>query len=484
MSADRPVGVLLQAKVALEAWRAGRISRGDPAVAARLQGERLASLLRDVTAGSDYFREKYRGHGLGPSTFGSLPTMTKAEWRREFDRAVLDPAVTRAGIFRHTDDLGNLGRLFLGKYAVFHTSGSQGESLPVVYDQGSMVALLATSMARGNAEGRAGLGEGLRRILSPFRLATVTMARGFYPSGAASEFYEGMAGAFLRVLRLAADQPDLAARLAEFRPQGLVSYPSTLARLADRAPELGLRGRLVQVTSTGEPLSPAVRRHVETAFGVPVLDHYGAGECLFLAEGCRTGPGFHVNTDWTVLEVVDEDGRPAAPGRPGAKVLVTNLANRVQPFIRYEVPDQVVIAEAPCGCGNRLVRIDRVAGRVGERIEIRTEAGSYDLTTHPFGATLEVMDAVLTWQVVQTGPGGVEVRWTRTPGAGSEGVEARIRSELARYGVPSWLEVRIRRVESIPPDPRTGKVPRLVGGPASTDVGMGARGIEPRTYSV
>ena len=47
--------------------------------------------------------------------------------------------------------------------------------------------------------------------------------------------------------------------------------------------------------------------------------------------------GLHLFEEDVIVENVDEDGRAVPDGAPGARLLVTNLANRVQPLIRLEV---------------------------------------------------------------------------------------------------------------------------------------------------
>lgn len=59
---------------------------------------------------------------------------------------------------------------------------------------------------------------------------------------------------------------------------------------------------------------------------------------------CRRGR-LHVNSDWFILEPIDAAGRPTPPGERSDSVLVTNLANRVQPVIRYDLGDSVVMDE-------------------------------------------------------------------------------------------------------------------------------------------
>jgi phenylacetate-coenzyme A ligase PaaK-like adenylate-forming protein len=66
-----------------------------------------------------------------------------------------------------------------------------------------------------------------------------------------------------------------------------------------------------------------------------------------VAYDCGYG-SVHVNADWVILEPVDAAYQPVAVGQPSQKVLLTNLANRVQPIIRYEMGDSVTIDPEPC----------------------------------------------------------------------------------------------------------------------------------------
>lgn len=77
---------------------------------------------------------------------------------------------------------------------------------------------------------------------------------------------------------------------------------------------------------------------------------------------------FVFNTDMCIVELVDADNRPVAPGVPSAKVLVTNLYNHVQPLIRYELTDTFVrepdasehghLRALGQGCNDEVLRYD------------------------------------------------------------------------------------------------------------------------------
>ena len=54
-----------------------------------------------------------------------------------------------------------------------------------------------------------------------------------------------------------------------------------------------------------------------------------------MAYDCGQG-WLHVNSDWVILEPVEADYSPTPPGQASHTVLLTNLANRIQPIIRYD----------------------------------------------------------------------------------------------------------------------------------------------------
>ena len=84
-----------------------------------------------------------------------------------------------------------------------------------------------------------------------------------------------------------------------------------------------------------------------------------------MASECHLGR-LHLNSDWLVLEPVDEHHRPVPPGAIGHTTLLTNLANRVQPLIRYDLGDRVRLLPTACACGSSRPLIE-VEGRVDAR---------------------------------------------------------------------------------------------------------------------
>jgi phenylacetate-CoA ligase len=356
----------------------------------------------------------------------------------------------------------NLGRWYRGRYAVSHTSGSQGPPLFIVQDRAAIELLFGLMSARANAGTRPGLVEGIRRLREPARVAVVALHRGFYPSSAAFEFMAAETAPFTDVRWFSVVDPRLLPQLAEFQPHSLVAYASVLEGLSLEAERLGLR-HLRQIANSSEQLTPRARRRIEEAFGVNVLDHYGAGECLFLSDGCPTDDGAHVNADWAILENVDDDNRSVPAGQVGRKVLVTNLANRVQPFIRYELPDRLVMATQACRCGSRLPRIARVEGRSADAVWITGVDGRQrPLPGVAIHDAIDHLGTVREWRATQTEPDRIrlEIEFLSGADAGIDvpGLIGRLRAN----GLPGSVHVAVERVDRLTPDPRTGKFRRVI----------------------
>ena len=142
------------------------------------------------------------------------------------------------------------------------------------------------------------------------------------------------------------------------RPTVIATYPTTALMLAEETRAGRLRIAPAEIWTGGETLTPAMRRFVEESFGCRVGNSYGASEFLAIGAECRCGQ-MHLNEDWVILESVDEHLAPVPDGEPGHTTLLTNLANHVQPLIRYDLGDRVTLHREPCACGSALPRRSR-----------------------------------------------------------------------------------------------------------------------------
>jgi phenylacetate-CoA ligase len=309
----------------------------------RLQQERFRKLIKHAARVSPYYERKFAGINLETCALTDLPILTKREMMENFEDVITDRTIRREDVQRFVEDPSNLGKLFKGKYAIAHTSGTQGQPALIVHGGKALALTFAMQVVRGSSRS-------IKHLFSPALLAIVTLRPGFYPSAFFFSYLPPGLKFFLRIKWLSVFDPieQTVAALNEFKPNFITGYGSALEMLAreENAGRLRLReaGTLEQIINISEPLPQPSRAHIEKAFCVPVSDRYAMGECLALSSGCPGHPGCHLNADWAILEIVDKAYRPVPLGQTGAKVLVTNLYNFVQPFIRYEIDDAVTMS--------------------------------------------------------------------------------------------------------------------------------------------
>lgn len=431
----------------------------------RMQRRRLRSLVGFAARHSEFYRSKYAGINPGNVRLDELEPTNKSELMAHFDQVVTDPSIRRAELERFVDNPENAGRPFLGRYTVSHTSGSQGQPMLIVQDRRLSELVFGLQMTRGNAK-RATPIEAARRLISPARLAIVTLKRGFYPSATVFESIPAAARPFVKVLWLSQTDRDVIDRLNAFRPTVLTGYAGVLEELAleAEAGRLRLAPELQQVTNNSEVLTDRAKARIEHAFGRHVMNNYATGECTFLSNGCPTDDGAHINADWSILEVVDQEYQPVPAGTPGAKVLITNLANRVLPFIRYEVGDIVTMATEPCRCGSRLPRVERIEGRTADTFWIEDQGQYRQLISSVFKNAFDYAREVREWQAIQVDRNRFLVRVELLAGQSFD--EYHLRRELERqldmYRFREVVSVATKVVERLGPDPKTGKFRRII----------------------
>ena len=210
-------------------------------------------------------------------------------------------------------------------------------------------------------------------------------------------------------------------------PAYLLTHPTIAHRLADHCREHGVRlPRLKQVITISENLKPDVRHAVQEAWGVPLVDIYSTREIGYIALQCPDHNHYHVQSEHVLVEILDEDGQPCAPGEVG-KLLVTSLHNLAMPLIRYDIGDYVEVGPA-CPCGRGLPVIQRVLGRTQNMLVMPSGERRWPLLSSANIATmLELAPGIRQYQFVQKSPDLIELRLAvrQTLGADQETLLAR-----------------------------------------------------------
>ncbi len=223
---------------------------------------------------------------------------------------------------------------------------------------------------------------------------------------------------YLDTMRI--DRPALDRFLAEWdrlRPGLLFGHAHSLFILAEYLRDTGRQLRPTGIVATSMMLLDSERRVIEAACGVPVTNRYGCEEVSLIACECERHQGLHLNADHVITEFLRDDGTPCAPGEDG-RLVVTELVNRGQPLIRYELGDRGVPAAGPCPCGRGLPLMERVTGRTADFL--RAEAGYRVQGISIIENTLTKLPGIRQMQIVQDEPLRLQVNLVPGPGWGDD----------------------------------------------------------------
>jgi len=453
---------LRRAVIALDLLRAQR--EGTTGLDRR-QGARLSALIAHARASSPFYRAKYRGLPEHPS-LRELPVVSKPELMAAFDDWVTDPQVDRVGVEAFIADPARIGTRYLGRYFVCRTSGTTGHPGLFVHDAHAC-AVYEAFTARIDLAWLSGP-QWIQMARQRARWAAVLGTGGHFAGEGWMEFQrqrDPWRRRTLRVFSLQRPLPELVAALNAFDPAVLTSYPSALELLAGEQLAGRLQVRPVIVELGGESLGEDARARIAAGLGGALHDAYSASECMAMAFDCAHG-WLHVNSDWVLLEPVDADGRPTAPGEASHTVLLSNLANRVQPIIRYDLGDTVLARQDPCPCGNPLPAI-RVQGRRDDVLRLRSAEGA-TIRVLPLvvGSVVDETPGVQRSQLVQTGARSLLLRLDLEPGASAERVWTQAHARLADFLIAQGLR-GIEIVHGADPPSRSatsGKFRQVIAG--------------------
>jgi phenylacetate-CoA ligase len=271
-------------------------------------------------------------------------------------------------------------------------------------------------------------------------------------------------------------------------PHYLLTEAGDLECLAFGFQQADVPSNLKGIVAISHQLTPQMRRLAERVFKVPIHQNYGLNEIGIVASRCSAGR-YHVHGENCLIEIVDENDQPCAPGETG-RLLITSLSNLAMPLLRYDADDLAVVADGPCPCGRTLPSFAEIIGRYRRLAHL--PQGTWAIW-QAFRVAIERMPPELSaplrqYQLHQHRDGRFELRVVAAqllaPAFG-EYLQAAWRAGPAGDAVP----LRIAELDRIPPGPGhklqnftsdfvpdsdaqaappalppTGRIPRIPGG--------------------
>lgn len=332
----------------------------------RAQQQRLRRLLEHAYATVPYYRKQFDNADFHPSDARigqplALPALTRDDLRRA-DRALLSTAFNRRDLrraatsgtvgapiqfYRDLEGLRNKNAMQLRLNA--SASYEPGDSVLTLWAAHPDLAIPSHRRWRVYDEGR------MHRIPTPGGILNQEILERF------RERYE------------------------EQQPRVLYAYTTVLAAFAGYLREHGIKHRPRVVIASAEVMSDANRKLIEAVFGVPVTMFYGNREVGVVAAECTEHEGLHFHP-WSSYVEFDPIGDTA--NGPAYRLLITDLLNYGQPFIRYDTGDIVTMPAQRCSCRSWFPTVDAI---IGHAEDVQAMTGSNKTRTNQTGGVLRVL---------------------------------------------------------------------------------------------
>ena len=308
----------------------------------QLQISRLKQLISECTSSVPFYKKLLQERGLTEDDFNHIIDLQKL------------PFLTKKLIRNNIEEIKSKKAIDLAR---FNTGGSSGEPL-IFYIGNERVSHDVAAKWRATKWWDVDIGDKELVIWgSPIELGSQDYVRlirdkmlrtKLLPAFEMSE--EKIAGFIQEIIA--------------FKPKMLFGYPSSISLIAKHASkhniclnQLGIR--VVFVTS--ERLYDEQRDIISSVFACPVANGYGGRDAGFIAHQCPEGE-MHITAEDIIVEIVDKDGKVLPHGHSG-EVVITHLATKDFPFIRYKTGDIAILSDKTCQCGRGLPLLEEIQGR-------------------------------------------------------------------------------------------------------------------------
>ncbi len=198
---------------------------------------------------------------------------------------------------------------------------------------------------------------------------------------------------------------DMLGKLRELRINVLITQPSDILAIIEKMEEKDAALSFKIVITTGENLTPAIRKKIQDIFHCEVYDQYSTVELGNIAWECPTHEAYHINVDSVVLELKNmrKVGRLTIEG----EAVGTCLYRYATPMIRYLIGDAVRLREDECSCGRGLPLLASIEGRLVDFIVAKE---SRLISPYVLITALQTVEGIRRFKIIQRSDYTVEVQ--------------------------------------------------------------------------
>ncbi len=389
------------------------------------QQRRMREIVTQAYGSVPYYRELFDKIKIKPDDIRTkrdlhlIPMLTKDDIRKNIDKLIST---------RHKKS-----QLIHG-----HTSGTTGSPLDVYWDRNVCIYTNAIDWRQKSWAGvnyRDRIALLLGRMVVPAKRSTPPFWRMNYVHN------QLWMSAFHMNARNLEHYID---KLSTFQPAAIEGYPSTVYILARYLESKGKVLPVRAVFTSSETLYSFQRETIERAFSCKIFDYYGMAERVVFATECQAHSGRHLNFEYGLTEIVDDNGAGVADGENGM-VVSTSLQNFGMPLIRYKTSDMSNIQASVCKCGRQMPLLAEVTTKA-EDIVTRPDGTmiSPSILTHPFKPMYNIEES----QIIQEDLTHITIKIVKRDGYSEKDTKTLLEKFQERVGKD--MVVSLDFVDSIP----------------------------------
>jgi phenylacetate-CoA ligase len=319
-----------------------------------MQEQKLQELLAYLNRQSPFYKELFARHGIDTGTIKTLEDLSAI------------PTTGKDDLQQRNEDFLCVPRDQIIEYA--STSGTLGSPVTIALTENDLDRLAVneyTSFVCAD-----GSKEDIYQLM-------LTLDRQFM---AGIAYYSGIRKLGAGIIRLGPGVPSLQwETIRRLRPTAIVGVPSFIIKLIQFAREAGIDPNASSVTKAiciGENIRNTdfslniLGKKIKEGWDISLYSTYASTEMQTAFTECREGRGGHLQPELLIVELLDEDNRPVAPGLAG-EVTITTLGVEGMPLLRYKTGDICLYFEEPCACGRASLRLSPVIGRKKQMIKFK-----------------------------------------------------------------------------------------------------------------
>jgi phenylacetate-CoA ligase len=319
-----------------------------------MQEKKLQELMRYLSAHSPYYKELFAKEGINPQEITTIEQL----------RTI--PVTTKEDLQQRNWDFCCVPKTEIAEF--MSSSGTLGAPVTIALTENDLQRLAYNEYCSFVCAG--GSPSDIYQLM-------LTLDRQFM---AGIAYYLGIRKLGAGLVRVGPGAPFLHwETIQRIRPTVIVGVPSFLLKLIEYAEANGLDLNSTSV-KTAVCIGESIRNEdhtlnrmgqkINAAWNIQLFSTYASTEMQTAFTECTEGKGGHLNAELLIVELLDEQNQPVAPGAAG-EVTITTLGVEGMPLLRYKTGDVCRIFDNSCSCGRNTPRLSSIIGRKKQMIKLK-----------------------------------------------------------------------------------------------------------------